>query len=166
MMVEKYHLLLDEKVHDKFLALDALYNTKSTIQAVKQDPQHSTVLGQLNRALHNLQIKLKHSTDSGLVHLENHISDLTKLFADTKNITNPQRKKHINFGREDIEKTVGRISDLFSSALTEKEVDNLIALIEKEGFTVTHNAPLIYSGSKTTKALGDIGIAISATRSA
>ncbi|MEH6591246.1 MAG: methyltransferase domain-containing protein [Halioglobus sp.] len=164
MKIEKYRVMLNEKIHDRFLDLDSLYNSHANPKNAEDDPSYSRVTGQLNRALINVKIALQRSEDPSRSIITDHIQEVGALFELPRNFHLKRRRKLILNGLEDIHRTIGRYDDLAAAALSSTEHKELIGMIEQQGFTVTRNSPLIHKGIGRRRPLGDVGIGIVASR--
>jgi ubiquinone/menaquinone biosynthesis C-methylase UbiE len=163
--VQKHYAVLnDGNIFGHYLALDKLYNSKFNIQQVNQDPVHTSILGELKQDLTRLQGTLSSIPDPNLWQTRYHLQELNKLFANPSFVRNPGRKQQILDIKANTQMTVGRLEDLFSAALSPEQLKQLQDLLEREGFTVVHNEPLIHRGDDSTVSLGDVGMAIVATR--
>ncbi|MFV8816200.1 class I SAM-dependent methyltransferase [Haliea sp. E17] len=159
MKLEKFTVLLEkEVVFERYLELDALYNSHTSQKGVQSDPRHSRIVGSLNQALYSIQHYIGRSTDPSINVLPKILNNLSELFAPRQPLKQPRRAKDILKLKDNVLASVARIEDLRAAALSYDECDELEALITEAGFAMVERKPIVHS------RLGNVGMAFAAAR--
>jgi ubiquinone/menaquinone biosynthesis C-methylase UbiE len=142
---KKFNILLNHgDIHKSYLALNDLYNSHKTVNAVKSDPTYSRITGEINRILLEIRYKLHATKDPSVQSAEEYLQFLAALFPSSGKSKNLSREKDVLNGKSQLEATKARIDDLLNAALSSDDCTALIGLIENEGFTVRETGKLMY----------------------
>jgi ubiquinone/menaquinone biosynthesis C-methylase UbiE len=149
-------ILNDIRIHDLFLELDALIGKRRDWNKISSMPKIRKKLIAINTASDSIkQIMRVVDPES---EIKRYCVPIFDAFTEVSVRNRVNRKKIINTSINGLQKYINRIEDLKTSTLSAKELASLVALIEKEDFTITENRPMAY------KENDNIGIALVACR--
>ncbi len=145
------------RLHDLFFELDELYQTDKNIRHLQATDNYKQVMTRLNQKLVKTQSIMRRQENSSL--LSEYSMSLIKAFELTpKNVKKlkSNRKNIIEKARDQLFDHIARLEGLHSIALCEEQRDQLVGLIEKEGFNIVERRVLPY---KTEENFGTVIVA-------
>jgi ubiquinone/menaquinone biosynthesis C-methylase UbiE len=152
------HILDELNLEALFLQLDSLYNGAKNVAEIKNRPDIMACRNEINMTLADLaqreqQIKRLNNIEFGAPLVANYVAHLKREFPHNAPNKNGKRKHKIHAQTQTLKISLERIEDLFSAALSEEELQELVSLIKQQGFTITELRKI---GYKTAANWGSV----------
>jgi ubiquinone/menaquinone biosynthesis C-methylase UbiE len=144
----RYDYLLEEgQFHPILFELDALYNAKRSYDALQNDPLFNKLHAKLNVTLYaakNLKhqgVPLPESTS-----VSGYLSHYVGLFGNPAKFKDRKRKAAITGGMKNVVETCQRQADLLGAAMSKDHFQEMVKLLELEGFQLSQSNDFYYNG--------------------
>jgi SAM-dependent methyltransferase len=136
-------ILDGEKIAEKYLLLDELYNAAKNRQEIEQSAAIKRQRTQINMSLYAIEKKIQ-LIPGGVPMLFECLQNFEKEFPKQAANRNGKRKQNIAAAVESLQRYKVRMEGHHGAGLTDAELEQLIALIERGGFAIVENGDLMY----------------------
>lgn len=129
-------ILYEDRLHDLYLALDALMRRTTDDSALE--------IKQLKKEIAHVSFRVRNRVRDfrKKVDVENYLYRIEKVFAENTPRRSKKRQQEVELARDLLSTFVRRLEDLSAAALTPERQDWLIQLLQQQGLHVVEQRPL------------------------